>query len=109
MDRIKNGYEPNEAPVFELISSHQNCVDLYRKMFNIRNEMNKNHSLSLGNLEFLIQALDLEKEYSQKLMEEFLERDVIKKLTYLMSPLRGAVHLVSFYLLNCLVLEFLNI
>ena len=53
MNKIKNGYIPNDADVFELCCDDQKKVDEYREMFDIKQRV-KDGKISEQDYQFLI-------------------------------------------------------
>ncbi len=78
MNKIKDGYDPNEADVFELLERDQKRIDDYRKFYNIRKDIEDTGKISEGDLKFLIESLGVDEETSKKMYEGFKEKGVVK-------------------------------
>ena len=76
MNKIKNGYIPNDADVFELCCDDQKKVDEYREMFNI-NQRVKDGKISEQDYQFLINKIGINDDYLQSLIKKmFLAKGV---------------------------------
>ena len=76
MNKIKNGYIPNDADVFELCCDDQKKVDEYREMFNI-NQRVKDGKISKQDYQFLINKIGINDDYLQSLIKKmFLAKGV---------------------------------
>ena len=76
MNKIKNGYIPNEADVFELCCDDQKKVDEYRKMFDIKQRV-KDGKISEQDYQFLINKIGINDDYLQSLIKKmFLAKGV---------------------------------
>lgn len=79
MNKIKDGYVPNEADVFELLERDQKKIDDYRKFYNIRKNMEDTGKISEGDLKFLIESLDVDDKTSKIMYEGFKNNGLIKE------------------------------
>ena len=76
MNKIKNGYIPNDADVFELCCDDQKKVDEYREMFNI-NQRVKDGKISEQDYQFLINKIGINDDYLQSLIKKmFLSKGI---------------------------------
>ena len=76
MNKIKNGYIPNEADVFELCCDNQKKVDEYREMFDIKQRV-KDGKISEQDYQFLINKIGINDDYLQSLIKKmFLDKGV---------------------------------
>ena len=76
MNKIKNGYIPNDADVFELCCDDQKKVDEYREMFNIKQRV-KDGKISEQDYQFLISKIGINDDYLQSLIKKmFLAKGV---------------------------------
>ena len=76
MNKIKNGYIPNEADVFELCCDNQKKVDEYREMFDIKQRV-KDGKISEQDYQFLINKIGINDDYLQSLIKKmFLAKGV---------------------------------
>lgn len=76
MNKIKNGYIPNEADVFELCCDDQKKVDEYREMFDIKQRV-KDGKISEQDYQFLINKIGINDDYLQSLIKKiFLAKGV---------------------------------
>ena len=76
MNKIKNGYIPNDADVFELCCDDQKKVDEYREIFNI-NQRVKDGKISEQDYQFLINKIGINDDYLQSLIKKmFLAKGV---------------------------------
>ena len=76
MNKIKNGYIPNDADVFELCCDDQKKVDEYREMFNIKQRV-KDGKISEQDYQFLINKIGINDDYLQSLIKKmFLAKGV---------------------------------
>ena len=76
MNKIKNGYIPNDADVFELCCDDQKKVDEYREMFNI-NQRVKDGKISEQDYQFLINKIGINDDYLQSLIKKmFLAKGI---------------------------------
>ena len=76
MNKIKNGYIPNEADVFELCCDDQKKVDEYREMFDIKQRV-KDGKISEQDYQFLINKIGINDDYLQSLIKKmFLDKGV---------------------------------
>ena len=76
MNKIKNGYIPNDADVFELCCDDQKKVDEYREMFNIKQRV-KDGKISEQDYQFLISKIGINDDYLQSLIKKmFLAKGI---------------------------------
>ena len=76
MNKIKNGYIPNDADVFELCCDDQKKVDEYREMFDIKQRV-KDGKISEQDYQFLINKIGINDDYLQPLIKKmFLAKGV---------------------------------
>lgn len=76
MNKIKNGYLPNDADVFELCCDDQKKVDEYREMFDIKQRV-KDGKISEQDYQFLINKIGINDDYLQSLIKKmFLAKGV---------------------------------
>lgn len=76
MNKIKNGYIPNDADVFELYCDDQKKVDEYREMFDIKQRV-KDGKISEQDYQFLINKIGINDNYLQSLIKKmFLAKGV---------------------------------
>ena len=76
MNKIKNGYIPNEADVFELCCDDQKKVDEYREMFDIKQRV-KDGKILEQDYQFLINKIGINDDYLQSLIKKmFLAKGV---------------------------------
>ena len=76
MNKIKNGYIPNDADVFELCCDDQKKVDEYRETFNIKQRV-KDGKISEQDYQFLISKIGINDDYLQSLIKKmFLAKGV---------------------------------
>ena len=76
MNKIKNGYIPNDADVFELCCDDQKKVDEYREMFDIKQRV-KDGKISEQDYQFLISKIGINDDYLQSLIKKmFLAKGV---------------------------------
>ena len=76
MNKIKNGYIPNDADVFELCCDDQKKVDEYREMFDIKQRV-KDGKISEQDSQFLINKIGINDDYLQSLIKKmFLAKGV---------------------------------
>ena len=76
MNKIKNGYIPNDADVFELCCDDQKKVDEYREMFDIKQRV-KDGKISEQDYQFLINKIGINDDYLQSLIKKmFLAKGV---------------------------------
>ena len=76
MNKIKNGYIPNDADVFELCCDYQKKVDEYREMFDIKQRV-KDGKISEQDYQFLINKIGINDDYLQSLIKKmFLAKGV---------------------------------
>ena len=76
MNKIKNGYIPNEADVFQLCCDDQKKVDEYREMFDIKQRV-KDGKISEQDYQFLINKIGINDDYLQSLIKKmFLAKGV---------------------------------
>lgn len=79
MDKIKNGYIPNDADVFELCCDVQKKVDEYREMFDIKQRV-KDGKISEQDYQFLINKIGINDDYLQSLIKQiFLNKGILVK------------------------------
>lgn len=79
MNKIKNGYIPNEADVFELCCDNQKKVDEYREMFDIKQRV-KDGKISEQDYQFLINKIGINDDYLQSLIKKmFLAKGVFEE------------------------------
>ena len=78
INKIKDGYDPNEADVFELLETDQRRIDEYRKFYNIRKNIEDNGNISEEDLEFLVKKLNVDEKTSNKLIDGFKEKGVVR-------------------------------
>lgn len=79
MDKIKNGYIPNEADVFELCYDNQKKVDEYREMFDVKQRV-KDGPISEQDYQFLINKIGINDDYLQSLIKQiFLNKGILVK------------------------------
>ena len=77
MNKIKNGYIPNDADVFELCCDDQKKVDEYREMFDIKQRV-KDGKISEQDYQFLINKIGINDDYLQSLMKQmFLAKGIL--------------------------------
>lgn len=88
LEKIKNGYDPNDADIFELCCDEQSKIDEYRTMFDLKQRV-KDGKISNADYDFLIKKIGIEDQYlepllrnmfisSGKLIEEY-DEDIISK------------------------------
>ena len=76
MNKIKNGYIPNDADVFELCCDDQKKVDEYREMFDIKQRV-KDGKISEQDYQFLINKIGINDDYLQSLIKKmFLAKGI---------------------------------
>ena len=76
MNKIKNGYIPNDADVFELCCDDQKKVDEYREMFDIKQRV-KDGKISEQDYQFLISKIGINDDYLQSLIKKmFLAKGI---------------------------------
>ena len=76
MNKIKNGYIPNDADVFELCCDDQKKVDEYREMFDIKQRV-KDGKISEQDYQFLINKIGINDAYLQSLIKKmFLAKGI---------------------------------
>ena len=76
MNKIKNGYIPNDADVFELCCDDKKKVDEYREMFDIKQRV-KDGKISEQDYQFLINKIGINDAYLQSLIKKmFLAKGV---------------------------------
>ena len=76
MNKIKNGYLPNDADVFELCCDDQKKVDEYREMFDIKQRV-KDGKISEQDYQFLINKIGINDDYLQSLIKKmFLAKGI---------------------------------
>ena len=77
MNKIKNGYIPNDADVFELCCDDQKKVDEYREMFDIKQRV-KDGKISEQDYQILINKIGINDDYLQSLMKQmFLAKGIL--------------------------------
>ena len=69
LEKIKNGYNPTEADIFELMNTDQERIDEYRAFHDIRDKVSSNEKISKEDLELLISELDLDGKLSPELVD----------------------------------------
>ena len=69
MNKIKNGYIPNDADIFELCCDNQKKVDEYREMFDIKQRV-KDGKISEQDYQFLINKIGINDDYLQSLIKK---------------------------------------
>lgn len=75
LERIKDGYEPNTADIFELCCDNQKKIDEYREMFDVEQRV-KNGKISKADYEFLIEKIGINDEYLESLLRQmFISTD----------------------------------
>ncbi len=70
LEKIKEGYDPNDADIFELTNTDQKRIDEYRTFYDIREKVSSNEKISKDDLEFLINELDLNGKLSSDLIDK---------------------------------------
>lgn len=77
MNKIKNGYIPNDADVFELCCDDQKKVDEYREMFDLKQRV-KDGKISEQDYQILINKIGINDDYLQSLMKQmFLAKGIL--------------------------------
>ena len=69
LEKIKNGYEPNDADVFELCCDDEEKNAEYREMFDIKQRV-KDGQISKKDYEYLIKKIGINDEYLEGLLRE---------------------------------------
>ena len=69
LERIKDGYEPDDADVFELCCNDQKMIEEYREMFDIKQRV-KNGNISKSDYDFLIEKVGVNDEYLESLLKQ---------------------------------------
>ena len=69
LERIKDGYEPNAADIFELCCDDQKKIDEYREMFDVEQRV-KNGKISEADYDFLIEKVGINDEYLESLLRQ---------------------------------------
>lgn len=69
LEKIKNGYEPNDADVFELCCDDEEKIMEYRKMFDIKQRVKDGH-ISKNDYEYLIEKIGINDKYLEDLLRE---------------------------------------
>lgn len=79
MERIKEGYDPNEADVFELVCDEQEKIDEYRKMFDVKQRV-KDGQITEADYQFLINKIGIKDDYLQPLMKQmFIAKGILSE------------------------------
>ena len=69
LEKIKNGYEPNDADVFELCCDDEEKITEYREMFDIKQRV-KDGKISKKDYEYLINKIGINDEYLEEVLRE---------------------------------------
>ena len=69
LEKIKNGYEPNEADVFELCCDEQDKIDEYREMYDIKQRVS-NGQISQADYDYLINKIGVSDEYLESTLRQ---------------------------------------
>lgn len=69
LEKIKNGYEPNDADVFELCCDDEEKITKYREMFDIKQRV-KDGKISEKDYEYLINKIGINDEYLEEVLRE---------------------------------------
>lgn len=75
--KIKNGYDPNEADVFELMCDDDSKINQYRKYYNIKKQIENDEKISESDLMFLIEQLNLNSSESNELIKQFKKKGLV--------------------------------
>ncbi len=78
LDKIREGYIPNEADVFELLETDQRKINQYRKFYEIKDSISKNGRINQEDLKFLIQQLGIDEQTSIFMEQIFNLRNKVK-------------------------------
>ncbi len=78
MEKIKNGYDPNEADVFELMNDSEEKIKLYRRFYEIRDKVGKERRISKEDFDFLISILGVDSEWADYLQKGFEYKEMVK-------------------------------
>lgn len=71
LEQIKNGYDPNEADIFELLCDDEEKISEYRAMFDIRQRV-KSGQISVKDYDYLIEKIGIsDKDLEETLRENF--------------------------------------
>ena len=71
LEQIKNGYEPNDADVFELCCDEQDKIDEYREMYDIKQRV-KDGQISEEDYNYLINKIGVKDEYLESALKQML-------------------------------------
>jgi len=71
LEQIKNGYEPNDADVFELCCDEQDKIDEYREMYDIKQRV-KDGQISEEDYNYLINKIGVKDEYLESALRQML-------------------------------------
>ena len=69
LEQIKNGYEPNDADVFELCCDEQDKIDEYREMYDIKQRV-KDGQISEKDYNYLINKIGVSDEYLESTLRQ---------------------------------------
>ena len=69
LEKIKNGYEPNKADVFELCCNNQEKIDEYREMYNLEERV-KDGKISEEDYNYLINKIGINDDYLEPLLKQ---------------------------------------
>lgn len=69
LEQIKNGYEPNDADVFELCCDEQDKIDEYREMYDIKQRV-KDGQISEEDYNYLINKIGVKDEYLESALRQ---------------------------------------
>jgi len=78
LNKIREGYIPNEADVFELLETDQNKINQYRKFYKIKDSISKDGRINQEDLNFLIKQLGIDEQTSALMEQQFKFRNKIK-------------------------------
>ena len=78
LEKIKNGYIPNEKDVFELLTTEEEKINQYKKFYDIKDSISKNGTIDKENLDFLIKQLNLDEQTTNMLIQLFEAKGKIK-------------------------------
>ena len=69
LEKIKNGYEPNDADVFELYCDDEEKITEYREMFDIKQRV-KGGQISEKDYEYLIKKIGINDKFLEEALRE---------------------------------------
>lgn len=78
LEKIKDGYDPNRADVFELMSEDLELNEKFRKFYDLQKDVCENGSLEEQDLLYLIDTLGVDKETGDLLYNEFKKHGKIR-------------------------------